>query len=132
MNHMQRTIIAQQLFGLRSGRTMWQFGARNICQTLEVIVTCVAKMRRAKAKEDGHRTAISTLVLQEIGAMFGAHLRTSHIRAAAANQFLGVEFIAGLRITTCLAAVVGFFAFKADVVGVPVHRVGRRITCRRR
>lgn len=124
MDDVQRTIVAGQLFGLRSGRTVRQLGARYVGQALEIVVACVAKVRCAKAEEDGDRAAVAAFVLEEIGAVLGAHLGASDVRAAAADELLRVEAIAGLGVAARLAAVVGFRALEADVVGVALHRVG--------
>lgn len=126
MHHVQRTIVAGQLLGLRSGRTVRQLRPRYAGQPLEVIVARVAEVRRAEAEEHGDGAAVAALVLQKVGAVLGAHLGTGDVRAAAADQLLGVEFVAGLGVAARLAAVVGLVALEADVVGVPVHGVGGR------
>lgn len=59
--------------------TCWavrQFVFGDVCHSLEVIVTGVTEVRRAEAEEDGHGAAVATFVLQEIRAVFGAHLQT--------------------------------------------------------
>lgn len=37
-------------------------------------MTDVTEVGRPKAEEDGHRAAVSALVLQEVGPVFRAHL----------------------------------------------------------
>lgn len=121
MHHMQWAFIAQQLLGLWPGRALGQFVLGYICQTLEIIVTCVTKVCGAKAKEHGHGAAVATFVLEEIGAMFGAHLGACHIRTAATNKLLGIEFFTNFRIATRLATIVGLLTLEAHIVCIAIH-----------
>ena len=85
----------------------------------EVFVTGIAEMGCSEAKEDGHRAAIATLVLEIIGAVSRAHLRPGHVAATPANQFGRIKrFAAGsscypfaaethVHLATSLSAVIG-------------------------
>ena len=46
----------------------------------------VAKVGRAEAEVDGNGAAVATLVLEEIGSMFGAHLNRELVRVLASIQ----------------------------------------------
>lgn len=54
---------------------MGQLFFRDTGHPLEIIMTGVAKMCRAKAEEHSHRATVTTFVLQEICPMFRAHLQ---------------------------------------------------------
>lgn len=53
---------------------MGQFLLGDTGHSLEVIMAGVAEVGGAKAEENSHRAAVPTFILQEIGAMLGAHL----------------------------------------------------------
>lgn len=123
MHNVQWTVFANHLLRLRSGWASRQIRLGDGGQPLEVVVARVTKVRCAETEEDGHRTTIPALVLEEIGAVFGARLGARNVRTGAANQLLWVEFVAGLRVASGLAAVVSFVAFEAHVVSVSFHGV---------
>lgn len=58
-----------------TSRTMGQLFFWDTGHPLEIIMTGVAKMCRAKAEEHSHRATVTTFVLQEICSMFRAHLQ---------------------------------------------------------
>lgn len=84
-----RVVFAACVF-VRTCGTRWKFTGQQVGNALEVVVAGVAKVRGAKAKEHGHRAAVTALVLQQIGAVFGAHLSTGHVAASATHQFRGI------------------------------------------
>lgn len=85
-------------------------------------MTGLAKVRGSETEEYGHGTAKPALVLEEVGAVFGAHLGTSHIAATATNKFSRVERLAALlSVAACFTTVVGLLTLVAHVVGVTVH-----------
>lgn len=129
MHNVQRTILAQQLLGLRTSRTMRQIDFGYAGQPLEIVMACIAKVCCAETEKHGNGATVPTLVLQEIRSMLGTHLGTGHIRASSAHQFLGVEFVAHFSVATRFSAVVSFVAFEADIVGVTVHGVSGQILC---
>lgn len=49
---------------------------------LEVVMTGVAEVRGAEAEENSHRAAVPALILQEVRAVFGAHLNQHIIQQA--------------------------------------------------
>lgn len=55
------------------------------------------------------------------------YLCPSNIATPTAHQFLRIIFFAHFRITTCLAAIIGFRTFETHIVCVPVHRIGGQI-----
>ena len=59
-------------------RTVGQIGLGDVRNPLEVIVAGIAEVGCSEAEEDGHRTAVATLVLQEVCAMLGAHLQKDY------------------------------------------------------
>jgi hypothetical protein len=68
----------------------------------------VTEVRRAETKENGHGTAVSALVLQQIGAVFRAHLGAGHVAAPAAHQFGRVVIgAAHVQLASSLASVIG-------------------------
>lgn len=85
-----------------------QLAGQQVGDALEVVVARVAEVRGAEAEEHGHRAAVPALVLQQIGAVFGAHLGAGHVAAPAAHQ-LGrvVVGAAHVQLASGLAAVVG-------------------------
>lgn len=121
MHYVQRTFVAQQLLGLRSGWALGQLDLGYIGQSLEIVVAGVTEVCGSKAEEYRHRAAVAALVLQEIGAMLRTHLCPGHIRATAADQLLRIELLANFRVTARLAAVVRFLAFKAHIIGISIH-----------
>lgn len=121
MDDMKGTLVAQQLFGLGPGGALGQLDLGYVGQALKVIVARIAKVGGAKAKEHRHRAAVAAFVFEKIGAMFGAHLGARHIRAAAADELLGIEFFANFRIAARLAAIVGLLAFEAYVIRITIH-----------
>ena len=63
--------------------TSWalgKIGFGNICDPLKVVVTGVTEMGGAEAEEHSDGAAIAALVLEEVGAVFRAHLSSGHIR----------------------------------------------------
>lgn len=67
----------------------------------------VAKVCGAEAEEHGHGTTVTALVLEQIGAVFGAHLSAGHVAAPAAHQLRGVVFgAAHVQFATSFTAVV--------------------------
>lgn len=85
----------------------WQFAGQQVGDALEVVVARVAEVRGAEAEEHGHRTAVPALVLQQVGAVLGAHLGAGHVAATAAHQ-LGrvVVGAAHVQLAPGLAAVI--------------------------
>lgn len=63
---------------------------QQVGDTLKVIVASVAKVRRSEAEEHGYRTAITALVLEQVGSVFGAHLSSGHVATPTANQFFRI------------------------------------------
>ena len=51
----------------------------DVGDALKVLVTRVTEVCSAEAEEDSHRAAVTTLVLQEISAVLGAHLHNNDI-----------------------------------------------------
>lgn len=82
----------------------------------------------AEAKENRHRTTITTFIFQEIGAMFRTHLCSGHVRATAAHQLLRIEFLTDFSITTCLTAVVRLLTLETHIVGIAIHCQGSKVT----
>ena len=46
----------------------------NVGDPLEVVMTRVTEVGRAETEEDGHRTAVAALVLEEVCAVLRTHL----------------------------------------------------------
>lgn len=68
----------------------------------------VAEVRGAEAEEHGHGAAVPALVLQQVGAVLGAHLSAGHVAAPAAHQFRGVVVgAAHVQLASGLATVIG-------------------------
>lgn len=123
MDHVQRTVFAQQLMSLRASRTPRQIALRNACQPLKIVVTRVTEVRCAEAEEHGNGTAVAAFVLEEVSAVLRTHLGTRHVRTGSAHKLLRIEFVAHLGVATGLTAVVGLVALEAHVVSVAIHRV---------
>lgn len=118
---MQRALVAQQLLGLWPRGALGQLILGYIGKSLEIVVTCVAKVCGAKAKEHRHGAAVTAFVFQEICAMFGAHLGACNIRTATADKLLGIELFTHFRIAASLATVVRLLALKAHIVRIAIH-----------
>lgn len=71
---MQGAFCALQGFCPGAHGTLGELGFRGAGDTLEVVVAGIAEVSGPKAEVDGHRAAVATLVLQEVGAMFGTYL----------------------------------------------------------
>jgi len=69
-------------------------------------VARVAEVRGAKAEEDSDGAAETALVLQEVGAVLGAHLRAGDVAAAPAHQLRRVVLLPQLGVTPRLPSVV--------------------------
>lgn len=82
---MQWALSPLQWLGTWSHRTLGQLRLDNAGQVLKVIVAWVAEVGGPKAEIDGHRAAITTLVLQEISAMFGTNLNKSLLQSSDKN-----------------------------------------------
>ena len=57
-----------------TGRAVRQAGLGDVGDTLKVVMALVTEVGGAKAEEDGHRTTVATLVLQEVRTMLWTHL----------------------------------------------------------
>lgn len=57
-----------------TGRAVRQAGLGDVGDALKVVMALVTEVGGAKAEEDGHRTTVATLVLQEVGTMLWTHL----------------------------------------------------------
>lgn len=62
---------------VQTSGTVRQVWLWNVCDSLEVVMTSVAKMGRAKAEKDSHGAAVAALVFQEIRSMLWADLKYS-------------------------------------------------------
>ena len=71
---MKWTLRAFQRFSSGTDGTLGQLRLGRAGDTLEVVVARVAEVGRAEAEVDGHGAAVATLVLEEVGSVFGAHL----------------------------------------------------------
>lgn len=78
------------------------------CHPLELFMTWVTEVCCTEAEEHGHGAAVAALVLQEVSAMFGAHLGPGYVRAASADKLRWIEFIISTNsfITPGLTAIV--------------------------
>ena len=86
----------------------------------------IAEVRRAKAEEDGHRTAVAALVLEVIGAVPRAHLSPSHVAASAAHQLGWIETFSGSTDSSVASAAEGQFRLAARFSAVvSLKYVGR-------
>lgn len=86
----------------------WQFVGKQVGDSLKVVVASVAKVRSSEAEEHSYRTAITALVLEQVGAMFGAHLSSGHVAAPTAHQFGRIVFSSThVQLAPSFAAVVG-------------------------
>ena len=130
MFNVERTFFAVHLRAFGAHRTLGQLGLGQVSHSLEIVVTGVAEMGRAEAEEHGDGATVSALVLQVVGAVFGAHLGPGHVAAAAANQFLGVEIVrlTDIAVANGFAAVISLFAFVTDVISVSVNCESRRVS----
>ena len=83
----------------------------------------VTEMSGSETEKYGHGTAISALVFQVVGSVFGAHLGPGHVAAASTYQFLGVVVIAltRVRIALSLPAKVGLVTLETYVIGIPLE-----------
>ena len=54
---------------------MWEIRLGDVCDSLEIIVTCVTEVCSSEAEKHGHGAAIAAFILQEICSMFGTHLK---------------------------------------------------------
>jgi hypothetical protein len=88
MADVKRTFFSGELNRLRSDGTLREFGFRNVCDSLEVVVTGVAEVRRAEAEEDGDGAAVAALVLEVVGAVLRTHLGPRDVGTSAANELL--------------------------------------------
>lgn len=73
---MQGAFCALQGFCPGAHGTLGELRFRGAGDTLEIIVAGVAEVSGTKAEVDSHRTAVATLVLQKVSAMFRTHLQT--------------------------------------------------------
>ena len=71
---MQGTLGPLQRLGTGSNGTLGKLRLGHTGQTLEVIVTGATEVGGTKAEVDSYGTAVATLVLQEVSAMFGTDL----------------------------------------------------------
>lgn len=119
MGHVQRALVDGQRVATRSHGTLGMIGDGH--QTLKVLVTGIAKVCRSKAKVHSHRTTISALVLQIIGAVFWAYLRLRNVRATATDQLLVIEVVAVviLNVAAYLATEVSLVTLEAQVIRIP-------------
>ena len=56
---------------------MGQVRLSYIGDPLEVVVTGVAEVSRAKTEENSYRATVTTLILEEVCSVFRAHLKTT-------------------------------------------------------
>lgn len=126
---MKRTLFAFELLRLGTGRAAWKLLFRHIGNSLEVIVAGIAEVCRSKTEEHCHRTAVATLVLEEVCSVFGAHLRPRDVGAGTTNQLCGIIIVdrTGLYITPHFAAIVCLFALETDIVGISLHGKASRV-----
>jgi hypothetical protein len=80
----------------------------DVSNSLEIVVASVAEMRRPEAEKNGHRTAVTAFVLEEISSVLGTHLRSGHIRAAPAHELCRVVVVSlsSLGVTTSLTSII--------------------------
>ncbi len=71
---MQGALGPLQGLGTRPHGTLGELRLDDAGEVLEIIVARVAEVSGPKAEIDRHRTAVTTLVLQEIIAVFRTHL----------------------------------------------------------
>ena len=84
MLHVEGTLHALQWLGSGTHWALRQLRLGRAGDSLEVVVAGVAEMGGPEAEVDSHRTAVATLVLQEVGPVLRAHLDThthTHTRA---------------------------------------------------
>ena len=74
MLDVQGALITFQLLSARTTWTLRQLRLGDTGDLLEVVVTQVTEVGRAKAEEDGDGTAVATLVLKEVCTMLRTHL----------------------------------------------------------
>lgn len=85
-----------------------QVARQQVGDSLKVVVAGVAEVRGAETEEHRHRTAVPALVLQQVGAVFGAHLSAGHVAAAAAHKLGRVVFgAANVQFASGFATVIG-------------------------
>lgn len=58
---------------------MWQLRFGDVGHSLEVVMTSITEVGGAKTEEDGHRATVATLVLQEVCAVLGTHLKPKNV-----------------------------------------------------
>ena len=73
---MEGAFRSLQGFGTWSHRTLGQLRLGYGNQPLEVVMAWVAEVGGSKAKVDSNRTAVATLVLQEVNTVLGTDLYT--------------------------------------------------------
>ena len=71
---MQRALSPLKGTGTRPHWALGELRLGHASQPLEVVMARGAEVGGAEAEVDGHGAAVATLVLQEVGAMLGAHL----------------------------------------------------------
>ena len=77
---MEGTLGTRERFGARAYRTHGEFGLWYGGDALEIIVTSVTEVSSPETEVHGNRATIATLVLKEIGAVFGAYLHIQRSR----------------------------------------------------
>ena len=121
LNHyLFHTLPLPHYFKAPTCRASRQFAARDIGDSLEVIMALVAEVCGPEAEEHSHRATVATFILQKVCAVFGTHLCSCDIWAPPTDEFRRVVIIptGHAILTSRFTTIVCLMAFGTDIIGI--------------